>query len=218
MRPGATERKTMEHCQWTSERTSSKTHLLATLTVLPALVAENRQAALLSGDTLLLLERCAEGAGGDLGVLVVPAKRREGEKRSYQSREGESFGEDKIDRFERTVEGQRGTYVKTLRQVALLIVADGVLGELDGLRRRRSGRQRVPDSPEWPRARSGAQCVATSRGRQTVSSLTTTTTTEDVSPTCFLLTLFYWVLLCTRRRHPRISSASNSYIPQHHLA
>ena len=122
----------MEHCQRAPARTWSKTHLLATLTVLPALVAENCQATLLGGDTLLLLERCAEGAGGDLGVLVVPAKRREDEKRSYQSREGESFGEEKVDRFERTVEGQRGTYVKTLRQVALLIVAEGVLGELDG--------------------------------------------------------------------------------------
>ena len=189
----------MEICQRTSARTSSKTHLLATLTVLPALVAENCQATLLGGDTLLLLERCAEGAGGDLGVLVVPAKRRKGEKRSCQ------FPCQWI--VSRTPSGQvlRGsrrveTYVKTLRQVALLIVADGVLGELDGLRRRRSGRQRVPDSPEWPRARSGAQCVATSRGRQTVSSLTTTTTTEDVSPTCFLLTLLYWALLCTRHR------------------
>ena len=131
-RPGATERKTMEHCQWTSERISSKTYLLATLTVLPALVAENRQAALLSGDTLLLLERCAEGAGGDLGVLVVPAKRREDEKRSFQCRTCESFGEPRVDRLERTLEGQRETYVKTLRQVALLIVAEGVLGELDG--------------------------------------------------------------------------------------
>ncbi len=122
----------MEHCQRTWARTSSKTYLLATLTVLPALVAENRQAALLSGDTLLLLERCAEGAGGDLGVLVVPAKRRGDEKRSCQFPASESHGECRVDRFERSLEGQRGTYVKTLRQVALLIVAKGVWGELDG--------------------------------------------------------------------------------------
>lgn len=52
--------------------TSLQTHLLATLAVLPLLVAQDGRAALLSCDTLALLERMAEGPRGDLGVLVVP--------------------------------------------------------------------------------------------------------------------------------------------------
>lgn len=44
------------------------------MAVLPALVPEEGEAALLGNYTLLLLERGTEGARGDLGVLVVPAK------------------------------------------------------------------------------------------------------------------------------------------------
>ncbi len=44
------------------------------MAVLPALVPKEGEAALLGRYTLLLLEGGAEGARGDLGVLVVPAK------------------------------------------------------------------------------------------------------------------------------------------------
>lgn len=44
------------------------------MAVLPALVPEESEAALLGGYTLLLLEGGTEGARGDLGVLVVPAE------------------------------------------------------------------------------------------------------------------------------------------------
>ena len=46
------------------------THLLATLPVLPLLVAQDRATTLFGGDAFALLERLAEGARTDLAVLV----------------------------------------------------------------------------------------------------------------------------------------------------
>ena len=62
------------------------THLRATLTVLPALVAEYRQATLFGDDTLLLLERSPESTRGDLGVLVVPAESTKPEQKKSRQR------------------------------------------------------------------------------------------------------------------------------------
>ena len=62
------------------------THLRATLTVLPALVAEYRQATLLGNDTLLLLERSPESTRGDLGVLVVPVQSTKREQTKSRQR------------------------------------------------------------------------------------------------------------------------------------
>lgn len=64
----------------------------------------------------------------------------------------------------------RRTYVKTLRQVALLMVADNFWRELDGccrLRRRRR-RERVPDSSEratWEKWRRRSRSSRTARDR-----------------------------------------------------
>lgn len=48
------------------------THLRAANAVFPVLVPQNGEASLLRGDPLALLERLANGAGRNLGVLVEP--------------------------------------------------------------------------------------------------------------------------------------------------
>ena len=63
-----------------------QTHLRATLAVLPALVAEHRQATLLGDDTLLLLEGSPESTRGDLGVLVVPVQSTKREQTKSRQR------------------------------------------------------------------------------------------------------------------------------------
>ena len=48
-------------------------HLLATLAILPLLIPHCGETTLLRGDALVLLQGGAQGAGRDLGELVVAA-------------------------------------------------------------------------------------------------------------------------------------------------
>ena len=92
-----------------SARLCSTTHLLATLAILPLLVSHCGETTLLRGDTLLLLQGGAQGAGRDLGELVVAV-------RSWVS--------------SRVRRQSSATYVKTPRHVALIVVeVYGQVGE-----------------------------------------------------------------------------------------
>lgn len=78
------------------------THLLAAHAVLPLLEPGGGEAALLGEDSLLLLERRAQGLCGNRGVLVVPVSRSHGQR----------YG---------GVAGVRGTNVKRDRQAVMVV-------------------------------------------------------------------------------------------------
>lgn len=54
-----------------ARKSHDDSYLLSTLAILPLLIPEYGLTTLLSGDTMGLLERLAEGPRGDLGVAVV---------------------------------------------------------------------------------------------------------------------------------------------------